>query len=229
MKRLYITLLFSTIILLSSKSYAQSRKEPEIKTPQEIETEKTIASLKKQVAELNKQAVQMKQIRIERNQYANHNTILRSEAKILQQKNAELVDENKKLNKQLNEVAQYPIIIKSIKVGNTYKGGTIETNYGNTLYSSTSMFLRPQIEYIALKPNQTITLYLKLYENGSLRELTSSISGYSTKDDVYVSSEGKAELSGWGNEIKGQWPKGNYRYEIWYNGMCLKTVDFTLN
>ena len=101
MKRLYITLLFSTIILLSSKSYAQSRKEPEIKTPQEIETEKTIASLKKQVAELNKQAVQMKQIRIERNQYANHNTILRSEAKILQQKNAELVDENKKLNKQL--------------------------------------------------------------------------------------------------------------------------------
>jgi len=35
-------------------------------------------------------------------------------------------------------------------------------------------------------------------------------------------------MSGWGNEQKGNWKAGNYRYEIWYNKVCLKSVEFKI-
>ena len=135
-----------------------------------------------------------------------------------------------KEKKKLEEISQYcPIIIKSLKVGNIYNDYTVETEFGNILYSSNSMFLSPQIEYIGLKPNQTITLFVKLYENGNLRRNSeTSPDGYSYKKDIYISEEGKSMVLGWGGEKKGNWPKGNYRFEIWYNNVCLKAEDFTL-
>jgi hypothetical protein len=138
--------------------------------------------------------------------------------------------EKEKLQQKVDDIsAYYPIIIKSLKIGNVYSDGTIETYYGNSIYAYNSMYLQPQIEYVSLKPYQTITLYHKLYKDGELIIGASSPSGYyTTKDNLYLSEEGKSKLSGWGYENKGYWSSGSYRYEIWYNNMCLKTVNFYL-
>ena len=136
--------------------------------------------------------------------------------------------EKEKLQQKIDEISYYyPIIIKSIKVGNVYKNGTVETDFGNKLYSSNAMYLKPQIEYIGLTPSQTITLYLKLYREGELPANSPSLYS-STKCDIYLSNEETVELTGCGYEDKGNWIAGNYCYEIWYKDMCLKTVNFTL-
>jgi hypothetical protein len=150
----------------------------------------------------------------------------------LAEENTKLAEENATLNEQLNKISQYnpvPLIIKSLEIGNTYYDRAIETQYGDTLHSSTSMYLTPQIEYIGLKKDTTITLYAKLYRKGILkRKYKISPSRYTYKYDITISGEGTVSLLGWGSETKGSWSTGNYRYEIWYNGVCLKAVDFTL-
>jgi predicted nuclease with TOPRIM domain len=142
--------------------------------------------------------------------------------------NEKLKTNKSQLEKQVNQLSVFPLIIKSIKVGNMYSDGRIETNYGDRLQSSTSMYLKPQIEYIGLKKNETVTLYIKLYANGILSTGKTSPTGYSISNNITISDEGTAAFSGWGNEKKGNWAKGNYRYEIWYDNMCLKAVDFTI-
>jgi len=148
---------------------------------------------------------------------------------ILKSTQQNISDEKEKLEQKLEGIVEYyPIIINSLKIGNVDSNGNIETDYGNTIYASNSMYLKPQIEYIGLKTNQTIALYLKLYKNGVLSTGASSPSGYSIKYDLYVDAEGTSGLMGWGNSTKGNWSSGSYRYEIWYNNMCLKVVDFNL-
>ena len=138
-------------------------------------------------------------------------------------------NENEKLQQKLDEIAIYhPIIIKSLKIGNVYKNSTLETNFGEIIYASNSMFLQPQIEYIGIKSNKKITLYQKIFKSGVLSSGSSSPVGYSTKTDVNLLDEGKIALTGWGGENKGNWSSGSYRYEIWYNNMCIKALDFYL-
>ena len=157
------------------------------------------------------------------------NNKLNNEVQELKSGQQDAKNDNKNLRQKLDDIsAHYPIIIKSIKVGNVYKDGTIATDYGSTIYASNSMFLKPQIEYKGLKASQTITLYQKLYKNGGLETGTSSPSGYSTKYDLNISDEDKIGLTGFGSETKGNWASGSYRYEIWYNNMCLKAIDFYL-
>jgi cell division protein FtsB len=158
----------------------------------------------------------------------------------LGKENEELKSENKKLkseieklkseNEILDKISDYPMIIKSLKVGNMDKDNNVETEAGKTLYSATSMYLYPEIEYVGLrKRNTTITLYLKLFQNGILSYNSSiSPSGYSYSRDFYISDSGKTKFGGWGSDVKGTWPSGSYRYEIWYNKMCLKAVNFKL-
>ncbi|GAP73156.1 hypothetical protein SAMD00024442_63_10 [Candidatus Symbiothrix dinenymphae] len=153
----------------------------------------------------------------------------REENQNLTSKITELTNENRKLQNKINSVSNWPLIIKTLRVGNIYNDGSIETDFGKKLYSHSSMFLVPQIEYISLQPKQTITLYQKLYKNDELCTGINSPQGYSTKCDLYLSKKGKTRLAGWGNKKKGSWTSGNYRYEIWYNSMCLKVVIFTLH
>lgn len=127
----------------------------------------------------------------------------------------------------VNQPSSLTISISSIKIGNVYKNGNIETNYGNTLYSSRTMYLKPRINYYGYKAGR-VTLYQKLFKpDGRLSTGTSSPSGYSTKTEVYL-YEGSniVELQGWGNERMGHWSSGWYRYEVWYNGKCLASESF---
>lgn len=170
---------------------------------------------------------------IEKKKYSNSSldeksSFLETENSSLKQKVSSLEKDKGNLNDIIDSISTYyPIIIKSLKVGNTYKDGTIETDFGNTLYSYNSMFLMPRIEYVGLN-NTSITLLLKLYKDGVLSLGATSLDGYSYDSNINVTYEGVASLSAWGSETKGNWSAGNYRYEIWYNNICLKTLNFTL-
>ena len=122
-----------------------------------------------------------------------------------------------------------PLVISDIEIANTTNEGTIETNYGATLYSNRSMFFKPQIKYMGFSSGN-ITLYVKLYTpSGIMSTGSSSPPGYSYSSSVYFSSgQNTAQLSGWGSSTKGHWPSGTYRIEIWYNNSCLKSKSFTV-
>ena len=40
--------------------------------------------------------------------------------------------------------------------------------------------------------------------------------------------ENTLSLSGWGGADRGHFSPGTYRYEVWYDDMCLKAVTFKL-
>jgi competence protein ComGC len=169
---------------------------------------------------------------IENNRYSNESlegkvSSLEKDNYNLKQRVNSLEVDNSGLNQRITSISnECPVEISSLKVANVYNDGTIETDYGSTLYSSTTMYLKPQIEYVLKRPS--ITLYQKLYKEGELSQGTSSPEGYSAKCEFNISNSGVVSLIGWGSETKGNWSAGNYRYEIWYNSTCLKTVDFTI-
>lgn len=172
-----------------------------------------------------------------------NNTIQQQNADIasLQSNNTSLQNQIGNLRHEKSQVEQnlqtlrskvgssYPLIISDIQVANTYSNGAIETDYGNTLYSSRTMYLTPKIIYEGISSGN-ITLHIKLYRpNGQLSTGTSSPSGYSYTSSTWVySGNNSSSLGGWGNSTKGNWPSGNYRFEIWYNNTCLKSKTFTV-
>ena len=124
----------------------------------------------------------------------------------------------------------YPLIISDIEIANTYRDGNIETDYGNTIYSSSTMYLQPRIKYYGISSG-TKTLKVKWFNpEGSLRTGTSSPYGFSQSDSHYIYSgaDNTLTMNGWGNETKGHWKAGTYRIEIWYGNTCLKSKSFTI-
>lgn len=124
----------------------------------------------------------------------------------------------------------FPIRISSIDIANVYSGGNIETGYGGTIYSSNTMYLKPRINYVGIDVGRSINLKVRWYTtDGSLSTGNSSPIGYSYQESVYVyNGYNTKELPGWGNKNKGNWKKGTYRVEIWYNNVCLKAKTFTI-
>lgn len=124
-----------------------------------------------------------------------------------------------------------PLLITDIKMGNTDKNGNIETDFGNTIYSSSSMYITPQITTYGFKDGE-IELKIKLYSmNGMLRRGDSSPQGcsYTTKVQCTKNALSTQCLTGWGNETRGYWNSDTYRIEIWYKDICLKKHNFTIH
>ena len=119
--------------------------------------------------------------------------------------------------------------INDIEIANVTYDGDIQTSYGNTLYGSSTMYLRPRIKYIGLTSGDK-TLKVKWYNSdGTIRRGTSSPSGFSQSESVYIyNGDNTCTLSGWGNSTKGHWRSGTYRIEIWYENVCLKAKTFTI-
>ena len=124
----------------------------------------------------------------------------------------------------------FPIIITDIEIGNVDYNSNIETNYGYTIYSRYTMYLKPQITYIGINTWETITLKVKWYTpNGNLSRGDSSPIGFSQSEDLYICSGSNTKtLGGWGNSNKGFWSSGTYRIEIWYEDVCLRAENFTI-
>lgn len=124
----------------------------------------------------------------------------------------------------------YPLIISNIEIANVTYNGDIETSYGNMLYSSRTMYLKPRIKYYGISSGNK-TLKVKWYNpNGTLKTGTSSPYGFSQSENCYIysGSDNTYALSGWGNSTRGHWSAGTYRIEVWYGNTCLKSKTFTI-
>jgi len=122
-----------------------------------------------------------------------------------------------------------PVIITDVEIANIYSNGSIETDYGETIYSSSSMYIKPKITYIGIKTDENITLNIKLYTPTGMSRGSYSPSdcSYTESFNVYSGSNTKS-FNGWGGNSKGHWPSGTYRYEFWYGNVCLKAKTFTI-
>lgn len=125
----------------------------------------------------------------------------------------------------------FPIRISSIDIANIYSNLEIETGYGGTIYSKNTMYLQPRINYTGIDAGRSINLKVKWYmPNGALRAGDSSPTGYSQQESIYVCSGYNTKiLQGWGNDNRGNWKRGTYRIEIWYENVCLKAKTFAIH
>lgn len=122
-----------------------------------------------------------------------------------------------------------PFVINSVTVGNVAYDGTIINNYGSTIYSSQTRYLKPKL-FITVNTSGTYTVYTKLYTpNGSLSTGTSSPTGYTfSNSKTLYSTTTEWILSGWGGNTSGHWSAGQYRWEFWYNGEKIGEKSFTV-
>ena len=120
--------------------------------------------------------------------------------------------------------------IYHIEIGNCFEGGKMQTNYGQTIYSSETMYLTPRIRYKSYA-NRSYKFDVKWIEpDGSISRSSSSPAGYSQSKSYSLSyGEGTRSLDGWGNETKGNWKAGKYAIEIWCNGTLLKRKEFRIH
>lgn len=171
----------------------------------------------------------------ERNDYRNKyeeassaTSSVRSEISSLKQERDNAKSELSNLKSKVSNT--YPLIITDIEIANVTYNGDIHTNYGNSLYESSTMYLKPRIKYTGLTSGNK-TLKVKWYNpDGTIRRGDSSPYGFSQSQSIYVYSgdNNTYDLSGWGNSTKGHWRSGTYRIEIWYENTCLKSKTFTV-
>lgn len=124
-----------------------------------------------------------------------------------------------------------PLIITDIEIANINYDGDIQTNYGYSIYSYNTMFLKPRIKYTSITPGYYETLKVKWYKpDGTISRGDSSPIGFSQSQSIYLYSGDNhiEELSGWGNSTRGNWKSGTYRIEIWHEDVCLKSKTFTI-
>ena len=153
---------------------------------------------------------------------------LRSEISSLKQERDNAKSELSSFKSKVSNT--YPLIITDIEIANVTDDGDIHTNYGNSLYGNSTMYLQPRIKYVGLTSGDKI-LKVKWYNpDGSIRRGTSSPFGFSQSQSVYIYSgeNNSYTLSGWGYSSKGYWRSGTYRIEIWYDNSCLKSKTFTI-
>lgn len=130
-----------------------------------------------------------------------------------------------------NSYSDYmPVIITDVEIANVYYDGSVETDYGGTIYSSYSMYVKPKITYEGIKTGESISLDIKLYTPSGLSRSSSSPSDCSWTESFYVSSGSNTQsFQGWGGSSKGHWSSGTYRYEFWYGNVCLKAKQFEIH
>ncbi len=169
----------------------------------------------------------------------NNETISLQEGKInnqvqtissLNNKVDELNSKYKSLESDFSDITStYPIKINSVEIGNTYYDGSIETDYGYSLYDTRTMYLKPKIYYYGYTSG-FYELKVKWYTpSGEIAKGQGSPTGFSQSEYVYLySGSNEVTLNGWGSRTKGHWSSGKYRIEIWYNNVCLESKTFTI-
>ena len=181
------------------------------------DTKNDLSNARSEISELNSKVCSLSE---ELENTKNSLRITREERDEAQQKMNDLKD---KVGSSI------PIIITDIQIANTSSGGDIETDYGNTIYSSSTMYLKPKITYTGIKTGENIDLNIKFYTPTGMSTGSSSPYGCSYSTSMYVySGENTETLLGWGGSSRGHWSSGTYRFEIWYGTVCLKAKSFTI-
>lgn len=136
------------------------------------------------------------------------------------------------LNEKLKEAYdaatnKSPIHVTNLEVANTDKNLKIDIDYGKMIYSYKTMYLSPRISYTSGIKGK-VTLYVKFYSPDGLQKSANSPEGYTYSTEATLNESGNLILSAWGNETKGFWKSGAYKFEIWYDNKCLISKDFTI-
>ena len=124
-----------------------------------------------------------------------------------------------------------PLLIREVKIGNRDGEGKTQTNFGETIYSSSSMYITPQLEIYGLK-NCTAEIDVKIYDAyGIMLCSPSSPIDFSDTETIQVKKgvNKTYTLGGWGSGNRGHWRSGKYKFEFWYKGICLGKHYFTIN
>lgn len=121
-----------------------------------------------------------------------------------------------------------PLSISKIEIANTYKDGTKETDFGETIYDENTMYFKPRITYTG-NINGNVTLKVKWFDqDGSLVKNSNAPYGF-TQEGTYMIEKGNGKtlvMRAFGSEDKGNWKAGTYRIEIWHENTCLKKYEF---
>lgn len=122
-----------------------------------------------------------------------------------------------------------PFTVNSVEVANVDYDGNVIYDYGDTIYSRKTRYLKPRL-YVKVNRPGSYDIYVKLYNSsGNLATGSSSPSGYSYKYTASISENSSSiPLSGWGSNSDGHWSSGNYRFEFYYNGKLITTKYFTI-
>lgn len=163
--------------------------------------------------------------------YSEEEEILEEERRALAEERKAAEEERKAAEKARREAEQNrlpEIYLIEIKNG-TSKGNPI-TDYGETIYSSETMYLFPRIRYKSYA-DRSYTFDIKwINPDGSIRRGDySSSAGYSYSMSYSLSyGEGSWGLHGLGSDTKGWWEAGKYAIEIWCKGTLLKRKEFRI-
>lgn len=123
-----------------------------------------------------------------------------------------------------------PFLISGIEVANTEKDGTIITDFGDSINRRDTKYLCPRITIDPITSG-TYTVFVRLYKNNVLvnRSPISPVD-YTYEHDITVNgtSGQLIRLAGWGIDKLGTWKKGSYRFEVWYDNICLGSKSFEI-
>ena len=129
------------------------------------------------------------------------------------------------LKAQTNSYSEVmPIIITNAKIGNFYPDGSVETEFGEKIYSNRTMYLKPRICFTAYREGE-IKLEVRL------RKIEINQDSIVDKYEYEIEyTEGSQEINlrscGW--STMGCWAGGTYKFEFWYMGRCLFVRKFTV-
>ena len=136
------------------------------------------------------------------------------------------LDECRGLLKEVKD--EQPLVITKVEMVNKSKEEII-TPAGSKIYSSSTMYLAPQITYVGLL-KRDVSFYIKFYRpSGTMIANSNSPIGYTYSDERSIQLGRHDQLLwGWGSENKGNWSAGEYRIEIWVEDKCLYSHTFTV-
>lgn len=158
------------------------------------------------------------------------NSKLSSTSNQLLDAKSNLEDSKRKLSNYQNKVGEkFPLIINNIELANCTKDmGKVLSDYGKPIYSNKARWIWFRINYDGMVSG-TKKLYYRIYDqSGNLKKYSSSPSGYTYSSEQYIyQNNNTVVLFGWGSD-SGGWSKGEYRIEIWYEDICLKSKSFTI-
>lgn len=148
-------------------------------------------------------------------------------------KKTEWVNSNaRRLRDKYKEAGGCSFTIRSIDFAFKTFDGKIITNYGEKLYSSKSQFISPRISVKFDRGYENDEVQCKLYCRGQLNTGEDSAGGYTYVDNIHYygleGTEAKVELQSWGSSYSGNWPPGNYRFEVYFKDELIGSESFHL-
>lgn len=142
---------------------------------------------------------------------------------------AEKEDNSSFYHSEFQEIGGVPFYVLSLQVLNLDTKGRIIDSMENSISSKNSCLLAPQLR---LQPYRegSYNLSVKFYQNGQLSTSKESPIGYSYATSIRIRGleEQTIKLEGWGGQYVGRWSKGNYKFEIWWEGEMLYSKVFNI-